>query len=289
MDKGEIVSVAEDLTEDAMGDSVTDQKLANNVTSRLAPKVTNEAPVAYLLEGEQPHFLFQLSPFGKATVAGQEADLEFDDFEIKGGGWFVTTDMRVLVIVNAGEQDEEISIPLSEIESINYKSKMMGGGRVTIETDKFACEFISTQDVSDSALEYIRDEDGVHQSDLKQKTSLIETESVLVCKKCGEEVSKNAKKCPHCDYYPGGGGKGALWHATSLFVWPMAVKGAADEVRSRRGIAEEKRVQAKETSGEDAASHDPLDTLERLGELRDQGVVTQEEFARKKEELLDKL
>ncbi|ELY65521.1 SHOCT domain-containing protein [Natrinema versiforme] len=42
------------------------------------------------------------------------------------------------------------------------------------------------------------------------------------------------------------------------------------------------------TSGEDAAA-DPLETLERLADLRDRGALTDEEFASKKRELLERL
>ncbi|MGI9624248.1 MAG: SHOCT domain-containing protein [Acidimicrobiales bacterium] len=41
--------------------------------------------------------------------------------------------------------------------------------------------------------------------------------------------------------------------------------------------------------GEAPAAHDPLADLERLGALRDQGVLTEEEFAAKKAQILDQM
>ncbi|MFU1782945.1 PH domain-containing protein [Haloarcula japonica] len=43
------------------------------------------------------------------------------------------------------------------------------------------------------------------------------------------------------------------------------------------------------TTGEIESEDDPLDKLERLGDLRDDGVITQEEFENKKQSLLDQI
>jgi hypothetical protein len=46
---------------------------------------------------------------------------------------------------------------------------------------------------------------------------------------------------------------------------------------------------ARSTSGNDAAADTPLDTLERLAALHERGALTDEEFAQKKDELLDRI
>jgi hypothetical protein len=44
-----------------------------------------------------------------------------------------------------------------------------------------------------------------------------------------------------------------------------------------------------QTVGSSESEEDPLDKLERLGELRDDGVITEEDFQEKKESLLDQI
>lgn len=46
---------------------------------------------------------------------------------------------------------------------------------------------------------------------------------------------------------------------------------------------------ANQATGNSESEDDPLDKLERLGELRDSGVVTEEEFQEKKESILDQI
>jgi len=48
-------------------------------------------------------------------------------------------------------------------------------------------------------------------------------------------------------------------------------------------------MQASDTDEDDDEEQDPLDQLERLKELRDEGVITENEFEDKKEDLLDQI
>ena len=70
-----------------------------------------------------------------------------------------------------------------------------------------------------------------------------------------------------------------------------------DEVQDMAQFIREKMRESNETgdtktevaAGNSESEEDPLDKLERLGELRDDGVITEEDFQEKKESLLDQI
>jgi hypothetical protein len=70
-----------------------------------------------------------------------------------------------------------------------------------------------------------------------------------------------------------------------------------DEVQDMAQFIREKMRESNETgdtktekaAGSSESEEDPLDKLERLGELRDDGVITEEDFQEKKESLLDQI
>lgn len=299
MDSDELINRAESLVEEARSDSVTVSHLTNGANKLLGVGFTNEPVLSYLFEEEQPHYIGGLQTGTKLNISGPEGTEEVKSEKYGGTGWFVVTNMRVLILVNAPEQDDVISIPLSLLNDnpdsndqgvnlINERFKL----RTTIlrmNTDNYSYELPKPGGISDDALKYIRTESGVNQSELEEVHYFAAKETVFMCKKCKQEVSENAKKCPHCGYYPGKGGKGALWHLSSVFVWPMAVKGAADEIRTRRGIAEERTVVSEDSSIEVDEPYDPIGKIERLSELYDKGIISEKEFEQKKGELLDEI
>lgn len=62
----------------------------------------------------------------------------------------------------------------------------------------------------------------------------------------------------------------------------------ADYVRARTtGASDHASEQKPPTSSDDTSGADPLDKLERLGRLREQGVLTEEEFQTQKQKLLE--
>lgn len=58
---------------------------------------------------------------------------------------------------------------------------------------------------------------------------------------------------------------------------------------AKDSAGEAKSWAAKTTSRDSAPASDPLDQIERLGELRDKGFITDEEFQAKKADLLAKV
>lgn len=288
-----MISRAESLVEGARSDSVTVNSLTNGENKLVFGGMGSNQPViSYILESEQPHFIFQITPDTTAiTISGSDGTIESNPNEGYGpGGWFVVSDMRVLMIVNAPHEDEVISIPLgSNIVSVKLEDNgFLRGTNLVIDTQDYKYKLLEPHKFNNEALRYIRNECGANQSEVEEVHYLSERETEFMCKKCKQEVSPDAKKCPHCGYYPGKGGKGALWHLSSVFVWPMAVKGAADEIRTRRGIAEES-AKTQEEAVNDPADEDPFETIERLKELYENGAISDEEFQSKKEEILDRL
>lgn len=301
MNSDDVTGHAQSLVEGARSDSVTVDRLTDSEDKLSSGgETTNEPIIYYLFEEEQPHFILKLNlDSGKfslgssVTVSGPDGTSELKPRGRNRTGWFVITDMRALILINGPDDDDVISIPQSSIDQVDYDNKagLIGsshGADVVLSTKSYTYEFATSDDIRGPPVDYIEQEDGGNQSELEEVHYLSDKESVFMCKECKQEVSPDAKKCPHCGYYPGKGGKGALWHLSSVFVWPMAVKGTVDEIRSRRGVAEES-TKTQEPEDADPSDDEPLDKIERLSELNEKGVISDEEFETKKAELLDEI
>lgn len=289
MSDDDIVSRAEELVEKAEGDTVGVGKLTNGEGSFLGASRLNEPLISYLLEDEQPH---HIHPAPKVEIKGSET---IRTSCLAHRGLMVLSNIRVLVVLYQDMTDDVISIPLSSINSVDYnEGGLVRRPKLTIYTEDHRYRIVTTKKMSRESLEAITNTKGVNQSRIKEGYQVGPPETDLVCKECRKKVSPDARKCPHCGYYPGKGGKGSLWHGTALATsfspvgWAMMAKGAADEARTRRGIAEE--VEATDTNDNaQTESEDSFEKLERLNELKEQGVLSDEEFQKKKEEILDQI
>jgi len=117
---------------------------------------------------------------------------------------------------------------------------------------------------------------------------------VYVCRECHEEVSSDVKRCPHCGWKPEK--KGGLWWGITALMslnpigWIMGAEGASDSIGAAKGVA--KKVDKSEVSDdgtEKDGSKTPTEKLKELDELKENDVITEEEFETKKEELLEQL
>lgn len=117
-----------------------------------------------------------------------------------------------------------------------------------------------------------------------------------VCRECHEEVSPDVKRCPNCGWKPKK--RGGLWWGTTAVTsltpigWALGAKGASDNYKAAKGVSKE--VQAKnEKPSEEAeiqsSKRDLTETLERLNELKERGVITEDEFEEKKKEILEEI
>jgi len=298
----ELISKAEDLISSARHSSVSVSRLTNGENKLLGGSVISNKPIiSYLFDDEQPHYIYKLQSMKNVTIhiknTGEKNQLSSPT--LNPTGWFAVTDHRFLIIVNGETEDDVISIPLNKINKTKYDNKRFRGTTIWIDTDNYKYKINYPKSAPEQAITYIRNYNKTPEKDLEEQHYITNKQTVIVCKKCREEVPDDAKKCPHCGYYPGSGGKGSLWHGTALATsWTpigmaMLAKGAADEARTRRGVAEEIGVtdaNANDDDNDDDAqtgSEDSFEKLERLNELKEQGILSEEEFQKKKEEILD--
>jgi uncharacterized membrane protein/ribosomal protein L40E len=124
-----------------------------------------------------------------------------------------------------------------------------------------------------------------------------------VCRECHVEIPKGAKRCPNCGWKPKE--RGGLWWGTTALMslnpigWAMGAKGASDKVKASKGVSKEvpdpkpnDSRDEEETNSEsdvEISTRDPTETLKRLNELKEEGVITESEFEEKKDELLDRI
>jgi RNA polymerase subunit RPABC4/transcription elongation factor Spt4 len=116
-----------------------------------------------------------------------------------------------------------------------------------------------------------------------------------VCRECREKISADVKRCPHCGWKPQK--RGWLWWGiTGLMILNpigliMGAKGASDKVNANKGVAEEVSISSNESTSESTgeAQKTPSEKLKRINELRNEEVITEEEFQAKKEELLEEI
>lgn len=125
-----------------------------------------------------------------------------------------------------------------------------------------------------------------HQSD----QSIGPTKSV--CRECRQEISPDAKRCPSCGWKPKK--RGGLWWGTTALMsfnpigWVMGAKGASDNLKASRGVSEETTISSEtiNSESENVTPESPIDKIERLCDLKEEGVISEEEFEAKKTELL---
>jgi hypothetical protein len=282
----DIVSQAKKLKSRARGDSVKVKHLTNGEGAIMGMEAFNQPLISYLLKDEQPHHMY---PIGGIKISG--ADSAESGCAVHRGK-VVVTNMRVLVVTYQELSDDVVSIPLSLIENIGFDKNYLRTSWLNIYTDDYEYS-ISTTGKPKKILKNIESMEAVNQAQVEEVYQIGTSETNFVCSKCRENVPPDAEKCPHCGYYPGKGGKGGLWNATAVATsWHpigmgMLAKSAADSHRARKGIAEE--VAASNEAENADEDEDDFDKLERLSELNDKGVLSDEEFEEKKEEILDQL
>lgn len=116
-----------------------------------------------------------------------------------------------------------------------------------------------------------------------------------VCRECKEEISPEVKRCPHCGWKPKK--RGGLWWGTTAVMafnpigWALGAKGASDNLKASKGVSEETSISSEtaSTNTREETETAPTEKLERIDELKEEGVISEEEFEAKKEELLKQI
>jgi hypothetical protein len=116
-----------------------------------------------------------------------------------------------------------------------------------------------------------------------------------VCRECREKISPEVKRCPHCGWKPKK--RGGLWWGTTAVMafnpigWALGAKGASDNLKAKKGVSEDVAISPEAESSTTAEEMEmtPTERLERINELKEDGIITEEEFEAKKEELLGQI
>ncbi|PSP76931.1 hypothetical protein BRC81_11335 [Halobacteriales archaeon QS_1_68_20] len=194
------------------------------------------------------------------------------------------------------------SIPLSAVTDVELKTGLILS-RIVFETangNRYEIQSLSAKSTEAETVEFVERSDGNRQAELDEAHHEPDGELEYVCRECNGRIDEDATRCPHCGFAPEMKKKGAPWHGTALATsfsplgWAMMAKGAADELAARGGVGEEVLVDGSETDGDVAETDedtevDALDKLERLAELNDDGVISDEEFEQQKRELLEEI
>lgn len=185
-------------------------------------------------------------------------------------------------------------VPFTLIASIAFVANPSFSGGFLASVGMFGVPFLLYYRVSerrakqfDKSIQEMADESNQNQSNSPTKS---------ICRECHAEISSEVKRCPNCGWKPKK--RGGLWWGTTAVMslnpigWALGAKGASDNYKASKGVAKE--VQAtdqKETEENEVTQSEvkPADALERINELKEQGVITEEEFEEKKKELLEQI
>jgi hypothetical protein len=133
-----------------------------------------------------------------------------------------------------------------------------------------------------------------------EEVEIEEEERTAICRECKQEVSSKASRCPHCGWKPKK--RGMLYWTGTTFLsftpvgWIFAAKGAKDEIEGERGMSKKVGELSegsdptpvdKEKNPEESSTQ--VEKIQELNELKQQGIISEDEFEAKKNELLDEL
>lgn len=131
----------------------------------------------------------------------------------------------------------------------------------------------------------------------KQEQDQSDGPTKSICRECHEEVSPGVNRCPNCGWKPNE--RGWVWGlATGAMIlnpigWVMGAKGAQDNHKAKKGVTKEVHEDQVPQGGgsqqEPTQEVNPTDSLKRLHDLKEQGVITEREFEEKKGELLEQI
>jgi hypothetical protein len=214
------------------------------------------------------------------------------------------------------EDDQIISIPHQDVDDVTTSSGLiLNAIKIHFGDDskiKIAVNRGHGKNIEEDVSEYIlkrkdvllkkigSPEKGEVQTSQHSISNSSEPDVELICRKCKNEIAKNTEKCPHCGFYPEGKKKGALWNATGFITAPLGIgtamltKSAADKVRGEKPVGEEvladsNKSERSSISGEEVGETDILGKIEKLSELKKDGIITEKQFEDKKEDLLDRV
>lgn len=241
---------ARELAEAASHDSVTVDILTGGGRFANEFYLYDKPLVAHFDDDERPHFAFHNQR--KGISVGSKRNAQTPDSS--GIATIAVTDRRVLAVVGRRAGDERLTIPYRVVTGASAHSGLMKH-RIAVET--------TDRDY------HLWIDSGYDESSLREATTLIEDEI------SGEDAPSPDGSTTSLASSDGGADPSGATGSTATTRRSTDVE-ATDAGRSPADRDENR-------------NDDPLETLERLQELHEQGVLTDEEFQEKKSDLLDQI
>lgn len=293
---GEITERARRLVDAAETGTVTESLLVGGDEYTGEFFLYGDAPIRRLAEGEQPHAT--LFNDMKGVGVGSKRDTVTPEGSARSV--FVVTDERVLLLVGQQDGDWSRSIPLADVTGAAYHTGFMKH-RVVVDTRdaRYHLWVDASYDERDlEATVALLDAGGEQQS--ADATGAPTTDSP------GSAVNDAAPSTGTDDGRRIGDGRGEA--SVTANGSPGSASGSEADTaeggssaggagRSGTGTgggtgggeAESSGAESGAGDGGDGGGGDPLETLERLKELHEKDVLTDEEFEAKKADLLDQI
>jgi len=250
-----------------------------------------DAPIRRLADGEQPHAM--LFNDMKGVGVGSKRDTVTPEGSARSV--FVVTDDRVLLLVGQQDGDWTRSVPLSDVTGAAYHTGFMKH-RVVVDTRdaRYHLWVDASYDERDlEATVALLDVGGEQGAGDDPRTSTTDSPRGAD-NDAAPSTASGTREDSAVNGREGGAGSGREGSA-----------GAGREASARDGVDGASGSERTESDGRDperdsagagsgggsdgGGANDPLDTLERLKELHEKDVLTDEEFEAKKADLLDQI
>jgi len=246
---------AQHLTDCARTDTVTEELLigSNEYTGEFV--LYDDPPIAHLEPDEQPHAIL----FNDLKGVGIDAKRNTITPDGRASSVFIFTDQRLLLLVGQRDGDWVRSVQLDAITDSEYHTGLMKH-RVVVHTQETTYHLWVDASYEKRALE--------------ATVSLIDS------------ADDRSEPTASTDTGPSPS-RTAIGDGTGLRTAPGDEKHTESVNKPDRTPSVTKRDRTP--SADSSGTNDPLETLERLKDLQENGVITDEEFQAKKAELLDQI
>jgi len=284
----EITERARRLVDGAETGTVTESLLVGGDEYSGEVFLYGDAPIRRLGDGEQPHAM--LFNDMKGVGVGSKRDTVTPEGSARSV--FVVTDDRVLLLVGQQDGDWTRSVPLSDVTGAAYHTGFMKH-RVVVDTRdaRYHLWVDASYDERDlEATVALLDAGGERGASDDARTSTTDSQ-----RGAGNDAAASGTR-------EGGagpereGGAGPGREGSAGAGREAGATGAVDGGSGGAGIERDGRDSERDSAGagsgrggDGGGASDPLDTLERLKELHEKDVLTDEEFEAKKADLLDQI
>lgn len=116
-----------------------------------------------------------------------------------------------------------------------------------------------------------------------------EDQSQIVCTKCHENISIDAERCPQCGFASDDRTTVAAIHNHPIGLCAGYEYIETEKIPTKLQWEDLTRMSESSQEAEQCDEEDTYDKLRKVKKLREDGILSESEFQRKKQELLDQL